>query len=418
MRQIIKNEWLFWFRSRALLGISIGFVGVLLMTIYLGNLQTHEQSHRHQNAQKHMRSQWENNNEMHPHGAVHYGTFVFKPANLLSSLDEGINSVTGNVLRVEGHVQNEIVYSEASQSQVISKFGKLKSSLLLQYIIPLLLIFLAYQSIHSEKQSGRLKLLILQGTSPKKIILAKTLSVTLYGISLMTLTMLAYVLLNLHNFHPDLLVRASFFFLSYSLYYFIISGLTVYFSSLWKNTNLALTSMLGLWILWTIFLPNILMSSVEQWHKLPSREDFKKAMKEDRSKGIDGHNPSDKRRKDLEKKILAKYEVDSLSQLPIDFGGILMQADEAYGNIVWDKHFGHLRAVLGQQKQTYQLGGMFNPFVSLQNLSMGFTGNDNLHHQEFLVQVEDYRRTFVKTLNDKHAYGKKKPEDDYLKVGT
>ena len=42
---------------------------------------------------------------------------------------------------------------------------------------------------------------------------------------------------------------------------------------------------------------------------------------------------------------------------------------------------------------------------------MGFAGNDNLHHQEFLVQVENYRRGFIKTLNDKHAFGGSKTGD-------
>jgi ABC-2 type transport system permease protein len=88
-----------------------------------------------------------------------------------------------------------------------------------------------------------------------------------------------------------------------------------------------------------------------------------------------------------------------------------MQADEEYGNKVWDKHFGNLRDVLAQQKQSYQLGGLINPFISLQNASMGFAGNDNLHHQEFLVQVEQYRRVFIKMLNDKHAYGGSKTGD-------
>jgi ABC-2 type transport system permease protein len=134
-------------------------------------------------------------------------------------------------------------------------------------------------------------------------------------------------------------------------------------------------------------------------------------MKEDRSKGIDGHNPSDEREKELREKVLKEYKVDSLSQLPINFDGLVMQADEEYGNMVWDKHFGKLRTVLAQQKQTYQLGGIFNPFVSLQNASMGFTGSDNLHHQDFLVQVENYRRVFIKMLNDKHAFGGSKTGD-------
>ena len=36
---------------------------------------------------------------------------------------------------------------------------------------------------------------------------------------------------------------------------------------------------------------------------------------------------------------------------------------------------------------------------------MGFAASDNCHHQEFLVQVENYRRGFIKTLNDEHAFG-------------
>ena len=49
-----------------------------------------------------------------------------------------------------------------------------------------------------------------------------------------------------------------------------------------------------------------------------------------------------------------------------------MQADEEYGNAVWDKHFGILNAQLQKQKQLYQWGSVLNPFVAVQQLSMGF----------------------------------------------
>jgi len=405
MFQIIKNEWRFLVRSRIFLGISIAFISIMLLSVFLGNYQTQKQAQTHQNAKDHVRQQWVSIDEMNPHSAAHYGTFIFKPSNLLSNLDEGVNSVTGNVLRVEGHVQNEIVHSEASQMQAVSRFGKLKPSLLLQYIVPLLLVFLASNSISNEKQSGRLKLLVLQGAKPLQIILAKTLSVWLYGVVLLSLILFVYGILNLQSLTADILARTSLFFLSYCLYYFIISGLTVFFSARWQNATLALTSMLGIWIMWTIFLPNILMSSVEKWHELPSRNEFQTAMKEDRSKGLDGHNPTDKRSLALKEKVLKEYGVDSVSQLPINFDGMRMQADEDYGNSVWDKHFGSNRNVLQKQKQSFQLGGIVNPFISLQNTSMGFMASDNLHHQEFLLQVENYRRVFIKMLNDKQTFG-------------
>ncbi|MDP2189173.1 MAG: DUF3526 domain-containing protein [Sphingobacteriaceae bacterium] len=408
---MIRNEFQYWSRTRWLLGIGLGFVMVLLLAVLLGQYQTQIQTNNYQAAQKHVRQQWENIQEMNPHGAAHYGTYVFKPANLLSSLDEGVNSITGNILRVEGHVQNEIVHSEASQMQAISKFGKLKSALLLQYILPVLLIFLAFSSISNEKQSGRLKLLLLQGASSARIVFAKTFAVWLFGVSLLTISVWGYAAFNWTSLNGEIAKRTLFFFLSYSCYYFVITGLTVFFSARWQNATLALTAMLGIWIVWTIFWPSVLMSAIENWHQLPSRNEMQTAMKEDRSKGIDGHNPSDERKKEFKEQVLKTYQVDSLSQLPVNFDGLLMQADEEYGNTVWDKHFGQLNAVLEQQKRSYQVGGFFNPFVALQNASMGFTGSDNKHHQDFLRQVESYRRVLIKILNDKHAYGGSKTGD-------
>lgn len=410
MWQIIKNEWKFLTSTRIMLGLSIAFLLVLLVTIMLGNYQIQKQKVSYQTAKDHVRSKWEGIKEMNPHGAAHYGTYVFKPTNLLSSLDEGVQSITGNILKVEGHVQNEITHSEASQMQSISKFGKLNGSLLLQYIIPLLLIFLSFHAVSNEVQSGRFKLLILQYNNPFKLILSKMLAIWLYGIALLAVTVLIYMLLNLKVLTGDDLLRTGFFFLAYGMYYFIICGLTIFFSSRWSNPTLAITSMLGIWIIWTMFLPSILLSTVEKWDPLPSRNEFKTAMKEDRSKGIDGHNPSDARSKELEEKVLLEYGVASIEELPVNFSGIRMQADEEYGNKVWDKHFNQLRTVFEAQKKNYQLGGIVNPFVSLQNASMGFTASDNLHHQDFLKQVELYRRKFIKMLNDEYAFGESQKE--------
>ena len=82
-----------------------------------------------------------------------------------------------------------------------------------------------------------------------------------------------------------------------------------------------------------------------------------------------------------------------------------MQADEEYGNEVWDKHYGKLFKTLELQKRSYQLSGLINPFASLQSLSMGSAGTDLFHHLEFLRQAEQYRRYFIRTLNDEYAYG-------------
>jgi len=409
MINIILNEWKMLVRNRVFIYLTIFFVLSLILVVWMGIIQNSTQQEYRTNAQKHVRKQWDNLEAMNPHRAAHYGSYAFKPNNLLNSMDGGINDVTGNVIQLEGHVQNEIVYSEASQSLSISKFGKLKSSLLLQYVIPLFLIFLAYGSISNEKETQRLKLLIFQGISMTRLIFAKSLSIWIYGLSLLLITIVFQSLLISSD--PEVFQRLALLILSYGSYYYIITSLATYFSARLKNNTSALSAILATWILWTIFLPKIWGNAVEKIHPLPSRMAFKAAMKEERSKGIDGHNPTDKRREQLKNKYLTEYKVDSLQQLPINFDGIVMQEDEEYGNLVWDKHFGNNYNILQNQKGLYQVSGLLNPFASLQSASMGFCGTDMIHHLDFLKKAEDYRRVLIKALNDKHAYGGSKTGD-------
>ena len=102
-------------------------------------------------------------------------------------MDNGVNDLTGNVIKLEGHIQNEIVYSEASQSLALSKFGKLKSSIILQYVVPLFLIFLSFGSMTSEKDSKRIthKVRSLYVVRP-----FKNISVWIYGLLLLLITVL------------------------------------------------------------------------------------------------------------------------------------------------------------------------------------------------------------------------------------
>ena len=283
-----------------LLYSSLFFIIVIFLVVWLGILQNVNQEKHRLNAQKHIRAQWENLNDMNPHGAAHYGTYAFKPINILNSIDSGIDDITGNVIKLEGHVQNEIAYSEASQSLSISKFGKLKSSIFLQYVIPLILI-LAYGTIINERDSQRLRLLVLHGLTFKKIIFAKSLSIWIYGFLILLLTVIIQIFFLKINL--EIIKRLLLLIISYGLYYYVITSLSTYFSARFKNNTTALSLILVFWISWTVFLPKISGNAIEKIYDLPSRMAFKSAMKEDRDKGIDGHNPYDKRRENLKKDL-------------------------------------------------------------------------------------------------------------------
>ena len=405
MKEIIINEWIGYFRNKLFLYVGVFFCFFLCLVSLLGIIQNNKLNIEQELAHEHIRTQWDEMEASNPHSAAHYGTYVFKPISVLNSIDEGINSVTGNVLRLEGHRQNDIVFSEASQSLMISKFGKLKPSLIFQFIIPLLLIFFSFNTYMSERNSGRLKLMLVQGASLRKVVFSKVLSIWFIGLFLLLITLFFQLLLNFNNLNSDVFSRLFILFLSYSFYYLILINITVVLSVIFKSSTAALSLTVLTWVFWTIFFPTIMGNTTEKLSPLPTRIEFKEAMSEDRSKGIDGHNPRGERRDALEKATLEKYNVDKLEDLPINFSGIVMQEDEEYGNMVWDKHFGDLYTQLEKQKSNYQLSGLINPFASLQNLSMGSSGSDMFHHLDFLTKAESYRRIFIKTLNDEYAFG-------------
>lgn len=416
--QMYFNEWK-WFVRNSLLRTLTAVFGVSLTVVtWFGLVQSEAQMHAQEEAHEHIRAQWDEMEPSNPHGAAHFGSYAFKPTSVLSGVDEGINGITGNVLRLEGHTQNELMFSEASQSKMLSKFGKLKPSLLFQFLIPLFLLFLSFDAYPRERRSGRLKLLVNQGASVPRLILAKVCCIWTIGLSLLLITLCVQLLCSPVNFEGDQWLRLLLLMGGYAVYYLVLINVTV-ITSLWlRSATASMSVMMVLWIFWTVFLPKITGNVAEQMVPLPTRIEFQEAMSQERSEGIDGHNPFDERKKTLEAATLEKYKVETLEELPINFAGIVMQADEEYGNEVWDKHFGELYRQLERQKNIVQYTGLLSPFSSVQSLSMGTAGTDMFHHLDFLRQAEEYRRVFIKALNDEYAFGGSKTGERGWKADT
>ena len=95
MKYIIINEWKNLIRDRLFSYSTIFFVLSLSLVVWMGILQQENQQQSQYDAQKHVRKQWENLEAMNPHRAAHYGSFAFKPLNILNAMDGGINDITG-----------------------------------------------------------------------------------------------------------------------------------------------------------------------------------------------------------------------------------------------------------------------------------------------------------------------------------
>ena len=397
LKRLIREKYLFSF--------LIVFIVSLLITSYFSVIQTNQKILNRELITEKVRKEWEELDNMNPHTAAHFGTYAFKPITVLSAFDEGINAYTGNVLRLEGHIQHDIVHSELSHFPLISYFGKTTPSFLLQYILSIFIIFIALVTINGDKESGRLKLYVVQGAELSKILISNVLTVWFISILLTLTTFSTQIFINIKYLTQDDLLRSFVLLLSYSVYYLILILLTIYSSVVLKSAVKGLTLVLSLWFLWVIFLPRISSNISDSIYNLPTRNELIKTMKAEREKGVDGHNPFDKKRDELKDSLLRKYNVNTIEELPINFDGVVMQADEEFGNMVWDKHYGNVNNTLISQRKANQYFNIVNPFSSLRNLSIGAAGTDLLHHLHFLKNAEEYRRVFIKRLNDELAYG-------------
>jgi len=409
MKSILFNEWKNLLITPGMQIAAFVLMAALGFTAWAGLEEYRVVAQMEGEAKTHLRQQWESMGPSNPHSAAHFGTYVFKKNHALTAFDEGANSYVGRTLYLEGHRQNELVQSDAAQGDVLSRFGKLRPALILQIILPLLLLLFAFQSVRSERDADRLRLLLVQGVSYSKLLYGKLWSLWIPGMGFVLLTL--GIQMGLLGFSGPLVSRALLLAFGYGLFYWIVIALALWLSSKTVKSYTALSWLLGIWIVWVIFYPKVTYSVAGILYPLPDRVEFSASMKEDRSALLDGHNPEEEALKVLEDSVLHAYGVTSKEELPINFDGLLMQADEEFGNRVWDKHFGELYDQMQKQKSLVQWASLPNPFGNLQSLSMGAAGTDNFHQVDFLREAEDYRRVFIRTLNERHAYGGSKTGD-------
>src|SRR5688500_20315168 len=113
--------------------------------------------------------------DKHPHRIAYYGYIAFRAKHLLSIFDFGTESYTGNAVFLEAHKQNTVNFSEASFSTGLLRFGEISMAMLLQVILPLIIFFLGFVAVASERENGTLKVLLCQGAGWTEIVFATSL---------------------------------------------------------------------------------------------------------------------------------------------------------------------------------------------------------------------------------------------------
>lgn len=381
---------------------AAAIVAILLATATLvGWRDWREVRAERERAQAEARHQFEGQEEKNPHAAAHYGLYVFKPKPTLSFLDSGVDPYTGVSVYLEAHRRNEARDRPARDATTLQRFGELTAAAVLQQLLPLLIIFLSFTTIAGEREQGTLRQVLSLGVRPADLLMGKAIGVAAaLSLTLAPAVVLGVVLLVLGNGGSARswvdAVLLSFGYLAY-LGIFLVASLLI--SARAASSRGALVALLGFWVVNTLVAPRLATDLARRAVMTPSSAEFAAAIRRDLKGGLTGHDAQDRRLDALKSDLLARYQVATVEELPINFQGVALQAGEDHGNTVFDRHFGDLWGRFDQQDGLRRLLGLVFPTLAVRDLSMGLAGTDNRHARHFAEAAEGHRRDLVRALN-------------------
>ncbi|MCY0997535.1 DUF3526 domain-containing protein [Myxococcus sp. MISCRS1] len=419
IRAIARKEWVELSRDGRFrtAGMLVGLLAVVGLA--MGALHVRESRAEREAGSRLTRQHWLEQGEKNPHSAAHYGVWAFKPESVLAAFDRGVEPYLGVAVYLEAHKRNLTQHRPATDATAVARFGELTGAGVLQLLLPLLIILLTYSAFTAEREQGTLRLLLSTGVRRHQLVLGKALGVGLALAALLVpLVVVGLGLVvglggGLDVSWGDLLGRLSVLSLGYGLYLagFVFLGLAV---SAWARTSRgALVVLLAVWMLNALLVPRLAADAARTWAPVPTAQDFARRLAEDYEKGLSGHDSADARQVALERETLARYGVDSVEALPVNFRGIALQAGEEYSSKVAAVRFGELRERYASQERLHRAFAPLSPMLALRQVSASLARTDLSAHLRFTEQAEDYRQVLVKRMNDDVAFRSKHGDANY-----
>ena len=331
--------------------------------------------------------------------ASHYGDFVFRPSGPLSGLDSGVENQTGKILRIEAHAHNQRVHNSAATVGSTMRFGQLETGFVVQIILPLLLVLLGFGVVAGERESGLLRLSLLQGTHPRTLIIGKAIAIWLVGTVMFCLLAGVGAWRIPELFSGAVWPRLLVFGCAHIIFLWVVAAMTVACSSLVLSARTSLSILLVIWCMCAAVLPPLTAHAMHYVQPLPSFLEFKKPLWDARMK-YDPHSPEDEWAKQLREKTLQEHGVSSVDELAFNMEGLMMDESEACLYEVWQKMNRDLREKYDRQTGVNSFVSLVNPIQAIDAVSMSLAGTDLYHELSFDDQVSEYRLRLIKKLNE------------------
>ena len=125
-------------------------------------------------------------------------------------------------------------------------------------------------------------------------------------------------------------------------------------------------SLLGFWIFNSLIAPRAVADIAKAVYPTPSAFEFMQRMELALRDGMDDVSSRNERNERLKQELFKKYNVSKIEDLPVNFGGLALQAGEEHGNEVFDKAYSELWDTFSKQERVHQIASLVAPLLGVQ----------------------------------------------------
>ncbi|WP_230434543.1 DUF3526 domain-containing protein [Xanthomonas melonis] len=414
LRAVAATQLILLWRERRVVWLALALLLLAATSLGTSAVRLSAQAQERQAVAEQEARLWDGQGRIDPHAAAHVGRAIPAPVQPLASFDPGVSEVVGTSVFIEGHAQNPARHRPIEEGTALSSFGGFSAAWALQVVAPLLLILAGFSSMSGELARERLRQELAAGGAPTALVGGRVLALAaVAGMFALALFGASVPALFVQGAGAAELVALLAIAGAYLLYLLTFCTLTIAVSGLCRSARTSLVLLLGMWVVATLLAPRVAPAVAESLVPTPSAPAFRAAVTEEAESGVDGHDPADERLASLKAELLARYRVDDVADLPLNFRGVALEFGEDNSTQTYARHFERLYAAYRQQERVQRAFAAISPTLALQPWSRAFAGTDYAAHLAYLRGVEDYRYRLIQALNHEVKTHKPPPGEQY-----
>jgi ABC-2 type transport system permease protein len=369
-------------------------------------------SAEHAAAARVTREHWVTQPPKNPHSAAHYGVYAFKPKPPLAFADGGVDGYVGTYSWLEAHRQNEYRGRPAQDATPAARFGEWSAAAVLQLLVPLLIIMLAFPAFAGERDRGTLRQLASLGVPPARLAAGKALGVGgALALLLVPAALAGALALVLAGGEAgagarlgDTLARVAALAVGYLAYFAAFLAVALAVSTRARSARVALVALVAFWAVNAFAAPRVAAAVARAAAPTPTALAFSVGLERAMSADPEGLS-SEARARQFRDSVLRAYGVTHVDSLPVNFAGLTLDEGERHGDRVFDAHYGALYDGWRAQERVRSALAAAAPLLAVRGLSMGLAGTDFEQHRHFQSAAERYRRDLMHRMNMGMAEG-------------